>query len=152
MAKDAGGHGSEARGLAAASARNRAMFGANAGFRTVKPVTSNAEASQSLMSSLKSTQAPVHDSMYASGGRNGPETYPRADGSIHPNDPRVGSRDYDAMGHPRTDKSDYDDYSRDLSLRSRNGGIGSGGSRAVNSIRGSGRSFGAGLSVRGVTK
>lgn len=54
--------------------------------------------------------APVHDSM----------------AGVGPNDPRVGSRDYDAFGRPRTDKSGYDEYSRDLALRGRNGQIGSG--------------------------
>jgi len=74
--------------------------------------SSNAEAAQSLMSGLKSTMVPTHDAMTGVG----------------PNDPRVGSRDYDAFGRPRSadSKSEYDEGSRDMALRSRNGQIGSG--------------------------
>lgn len=70
-------------------------------------------AAKSLASgSSKSDPVPVHNGM----------------SDIHPNDPRVGSRDYDAMGHPRDAlaKSDYDEASRDMALRGRNGQIGSG--------------------------
>lgn len=40
----------------------------------------------------------------------------------------MSSRDTDAFGRPRSDesKAEYDEYSRDLSLRSRNGQVGSG--------------------------
>lgn len=57
-----------------------------------------------LASGPKSAPAPVHDSMSGS------------------------SRDTDAFGRPRSEdsKREYDEYSRDLSLRSRNGQVGSG--------------------------
>lgn len=58
----------------------------------------------------KSAKVPTHDSM----------------SGVGPNSPLVGSRDYDAFGRPRADKSGYDEYSRDLALRSRNGQVGSG--------------------------
>lgn len=66
--KDAFGHGSAGKGLASAIAQRNSMFGAGAKFQTLRDPTSNAEAGQALMSTLKSTQAPVHDSM---GGYNG---------------------------------------------------------------------------------
>ena len=58
----------------------------------------------------KSAKVPTHDSM----------------SGVGPNSPLVGSRDYDAFGRPRADKSGYDEYSHDLALRSRNGQVGSG--------------------------
>lgn len=106
--KDAKGHGSNptGRALAAINARNKAEFGMNGGFRA--PINTN----------------PVNDHPKAA-----PVATHDATQGVGPNDPRVGSRDYDAFGRPRTDKSEYDNYSRDLAYRSRqgNGGIGSGG-------------------------
>lgn len=113
--KDAKGHGSNTHGGGSAVVVRtgnsaRGIMPSRPYRQGQPPVTSNAEAAQALMSGLKSTQAPVHDSMVGVG----------------PNDPRAGSRDYDAFGRPRADKSSYDEYSRDLSLRSRNGQVGSG--------------------------
>jgi hypothetical protein len=69
-----------------------------------QPMSSNAQAAQSLMNGLKSTQAPVHDSM-----------------SVGPHSPLAGSRDYDPFGRPRTGDSlhSYDEASREMRLRSR---------------------------------
>lgn len=117
--KDAFGHGSNAHGRSLTDALRTRLDHVTSikkpGPAGGKPMSSNAAAAQALVGSLKSTQAPVHDAMQ----------------NISPNDPRVGSRDYDAMGHPRTDKSGYDEYNRDLAYRGRqgNGGIGSGGRR-----------------------
>jgi hypothetical protein len=54
--------------------------------------------------------------------------HPKSEG-VGAHSAMAGSRDYDAFGRPRDSlsKGEYDEYSRDLSLRSRNGGIGSGG-------------------------
>jgi hypothetical protein len=52
-------------------------------------------------------------------------------GGVGPHSSMVSSRDYDAFGRPRSaeSQSEYDDYSRDMSLRIRNGGFGNGGRR-----------------------
>lgn len=112
--KDPRGHGSNpnagnrplANTLAAISANRKSMFGYQAGFRA--PIKTNP-----VNDHPKAAPVPVHD------GAQG----------VGPNDPRAGSRDYDAFGRPRADKSGYDNYGRDLAYRSRqgNGGIGSGG-------------------------
>lgn len=75
----------------------------------------NDVAARALASGPKSAPVATHDAMVGVG----------------PNSPLAGSRDYDPFGRPRTDKSSYDEYSRDLAYRSRqgNGGIGSGGRR-----------------------
>jgi hypothetical protein len=107
MPKDAKGHGSNPTGqsLAAISARRKVEFGQHGGFRA--PIKTDAVHREHP----KAAPVKTHDAM----------------GGVGPNDPRAGSRDFDAFGRPRADKSSYDEYSRDLSLRSRNGGIGSGG-------------------------
>ena len=114
--KDAKGHGSSGKGGASGkgwfTADVAKGFAKRIGANGDQPVSSNAEAAQALMSGLKSTMVPTHDAMTGVG----------------PNDPRVGSRDYDAFGRPRSadSKSEYDEGSRDMALRSRNGQIGSG--------------------------
>lgn len=72
--------------------------------------TSDAPSDQLHSGTSKSDPAPVHDSMIGVG----------------PNSPLAGSRDYDPFGRPRADKASYDEGTRDLQLRSRNGQIGSG--------------------------
>lgn len=69
-------------------------------------------------SSLRSGSGSKSDPVATHGGAQG----------VDPNSPLAGSRDYDSFGRPRSADSlrEYDEGSRDLSLRSRNGQVGSG--------------------------
>lgn len=53
--------------------------------------------------------------------------HPKSAG-VDPHSAMASSRDYDSFGRPRDDlaKSEYDEASRDMALRGRNGQIGSG--------------------------
>ncbi len=92
--KDAKGHGSNTRDGrrsaddAANRLRGQIKYPPKGGFRypgdpprqMTAPIVSNAEAAQSLMSTLKSTQAPVHDSMVNAAGGHGQDWGTNAQG------------------------------------------------------------------------
>lgn len=98
---------------------------------------SNPQAASELASGAKSAPIPTHDSMgtprLADNIQNAAKGFgyhysslKGSDGGVGPNSPLAGSRDYDAFGRPRADKSSYDEATRDMQLRGRNGQIGSG--------------------------